>query len=153
MGLIIIIQPVSANDMKSAKEYRINLDSTDDKSGLTFYETPPPIQGVTATLVGRVPGPPPRQRNPELSSMQLVLIAYDTQKHEVTRVVIADPRLIRAETVGSSGQLETKIIYRKNVDFTVVLPDDPNIKRLKIYHPHWTGTNFILELIGETQLP
>ena len=152
MGLIIITRSVSANDMESAKEYCIHLASPGDESALTLAEKPMPVK-VTATLERHIPKSPRRQRSPELSSTQLVIIAYDMQEHEVTRVFIPDPRLIRAETVSPSGELETQNLYRKNVDFTIVIPDDPNIKELKMFHPHWTGKDFILELIGETQLP
>ena len=153
IGLIISIQPASANDIQGAKEYRIHLTSPGDDSALTLVEKPPPVRGVTATLTRNIPKMPRRQRNPEFSSTQIVIIAYDKEGREVTRVFLPDPRLIRAETVSPSGELQTQNIYRKDVDFTIVIPDDPNIKELKIYHPEWTGKNFILEPLGETQLP
>lgn len=155
IGLMMIGQPISAKDVKSAKEFRIHIGppTGEPMAPAPFAEILPKDNRFTVIEWRQIPGPPPRQRSYELSSEQIVIIAFDAQEQEITRVVITDPRLIRAETVDTSGDLTTKIIYRNTADFTVVLPDDPNIKELRIYHPHWTGTEFILELIGEIQLP
>jgi len=168
---IAIVQMVSAADLKDIKtgmEVRLQLGPSTDKTILKPSETqplpdgpkmtpfkkePPAMHRVTVIQHRRALEPPPRQRHPELSSEQLVVAAFDTQGREINRVVIADPRLVRAETVGPSGELITETFYRESAEFTIGLPDDPNITMLKIYHPHWTGTEFILEPIGETQLP
>lgn len=109
---------------------------------------------VTVIEQRRIPGPPPQQRNPELSSEQLVTVALDASGQEITRIVTPDPRLIRAETADPSGKLTSSgFIYQASTDLTISLPDDSRITTLKIYHPRWTGKKFILEQIGEVQLP
>lgn len=154
MVTIAIGQMAYTADVERAMEVRLNLgSSTDETISEPFKKQPPPMHRVTVTKHRRVPGPPPRQRHPELSSEQLVIVAFDAEGREITRVVIADPRLIRAETLGPSGELTSKIFYRESAEFTIVLPDDPNITTLKIYHPYWTGIEFVLKHIGETQLP
>jgi hypothetical protein len=117
-----------------------------------LVKTPSLSHSVTVTEHRKVPEAPPRQRNPELSSQQLVIKALDSKGQEITRVDVADPRLVRTQTVEPSGTIKCEVFYQDSVEFTVVLPDDPDITQLKIYHPHWTGTEFILEPIGETQL-
>lgn len=96
-----------------------------------------------------------RKRYPELSSKHIVIIARNKKGEEIDQSVLLDPRLIRAEIFSpESGQIvHSGKIYRADVDFIVDLPDDDGIDRIEFYHPRWTGTEFELELIGETQLP
>ncbi len=99
-----------------------------------------------------VTGSPVRHRHPELSSQQLVVVAVDNQGQEIARVLIPDPRVIRVEISDPSGKLSSEIIYRTQVEFPVVIPDDPRISNFKIYQPRWTGTEFLLELIDDGKL-
>ncbi|MGE5443534.1 MAG: hypothetical protein ACM3SR_02905 [Ignavibacteriales bacterium] len=65
-----------------------------------------------------------------------------------------DPRILRAETAESSGQLtSSELLYRDDVTFSVTIPDDPSTITLRIYQPRWTGKEFALDLIGEANLP
>jgi hypothetical protein len=96
---------------------------------------------------------PPKQRNPELSSDQLLVVAFDAKEKEIARIIIPDPRLIRAETFSLSGEIITsREYYRESTNFTLILPDNPSISNLKFYHPYWTGTEFILQFFGEVPL-
>ncbi len=101
----------------------------------------------------RVLGAPQVQRNPQLSEDKLVVSALDAQGKEITHVYIADPRLLRSENVDSQGNLTSKKkLYRRSAKLIIPLPDNPEIKSIQIFQPHWTGTEFTLELIGEAQL-
>ncbi|OGW53351.1 MAG: hypothetical protein A2Y81_03540 [Nitrospirae bacterium RBG_13_43_8] len=101
----------------------------------------------------RITARPPKQRNPELSSDQLLVVAFDAKEKEIARIIIPDPRLIRAETFSLSGEIMTsREYYRESTDFTLILPANPKISSLKFYHPYWTGTEFILQLFGEVPL-
>jgi hypothetical protein len=61
---------------------------------------------------------------------------------------------VRAEAFSPSGErTSSEEFYRTEAEFSVFLPDDPNIVELKIYQPQWTGSSFILELVGETVIP
>jgi hypothetical protein len=71
---------------------------------------------------------------------------------EALRIIIPDPRLLRAETSDESGRLSKKILYRPAVDFSIALPDNPSLESIKIFQPQWTGAEFILVPIGEARL-
>ena len=102
----------------------------------------------------RLSGPPPRQRSKQLSSRQIVVVGADASGKEISRVAIPDPRLIRAEMADESGKFTAKhIFFKESVDFLIALPDDPSITEIRIYHPHWTGTEFELQLVGQVDLP
>jgi hypothetical protein len=135
-------------------EYRLQLKTLIDESTLKPLETQPSLnQRVTVLERRGIPGPPPRQRNVEVSSQHIVVLGVDEIGRELARVVINDPRLIRAEIFDSSGEIiSTKLIYREFADILLVFPEDPRLFELKFYHPKWTGVNFTLEPIGEAQL-
>lgn len=111
------------------------------------------MEDFTVTEQRRLHHPLPRQRNPELSKEQLVVVALDSQGHELVRVLCPDPRIIRGEAADAKGKLISRVIYRDAADFSVVIPDNPRIGQLQIYHPNWTGSEFVLEPIGKVLLP
>jgi hypothetical protein len=39
-------------------------------------------------------------------------------------------------------------LYRARTQFTVVLPDVPQLTQTTLYQPRWTGTSWVLDLIG-----
>jgi hypothetical protein len=94
----------------------------------------------------------PRQRNPELSSQHLVVVVLGEGGEEITRVVVPDPRIVRAELPGPEGDLESELLIRDDVEWHLVIPDDPNAHTLEVFHPRWTGTAFVLDSIGSIQL-
>lgn len=166
---ILIGHVAAAGDMgKTSKEVRLHLGQSRDKElkgpsdrpmlserreGQQVKKERPKNHHVTVKKHRQVPGFPPKQRSPELSPTQLVVVGFDAHGREIARVVIPDPRLLRTEAVGFSGEMISETFYLAEVDLTVVLPDDPRIRLLKIYHPNWNGTELTLELIGETPLP
>jgi len=101
----------------------------------------------------RVPGSPPRQRNPELSSDQIVVVAVDAQGQEIDYHLIPDPRVLRAEHPGPTGELSGEVLHHAETELLIALPDDPAIRELRLYHPRWTGTAFVLDLLGRVPLP
>ena len=40
------------------------------------------------------------------------------------------------------------VLYRGTVDLLLVLPDSPQIVQAAIYQPHWTGSEWTLDLVG-----
>jgi len=94
----------------------------------------------------------PRQRAPELSPDQILVLAIDAEKQLKGWALIPDPRILRAEFPDASGELRGQVIYQPNVEFVVAIPDDPAISELRFYHPRWTGKEFELDLIGAIQL-
>jgi hypothetical protein len=100
------------------------------------------------TMSGRLP----RQREPELNSEQVVIIARDSSGKILDWQVVPDPRVVRAETPGPGGELSGRVFYRETAEFLFTLPNDASIARIDFHHPRWTGANFDLDLIGGVAL-
>ena len=94
----------------------------------------------------------PRQRALELSADQLLIVAVDRLGRDRQRMLLPDPRLLRAEWPDPTGELQGVVLHRANAEFFVPVPDDPAITELRVYHPRWTGTTFDLDLIGTVRL-
>ncbi len=152
--IIIIGHFVCPAVARPADEFRLRLSMQIDDSTLKPAKIqPPPTERMTVLERRRISGQVPRQRNVELSSQHLVVIGLDENGQEIARVVVIDPRLIRAEIFDPSGEIVTnKLIYREHAEFSLVFTEDPRLRKLKFYHPNWTETKFALELIGECQL-
>ncbi|WP_454064585.1 hypothetical protein [Candidatus Nitrospira salsa] len=141
-------------DSQGSLEVTLQLRSLNNTRSLkSAEEQASALQHVTIMTHRRVQGAPPKQRNPELSEQQLVVVALNVQGEEVTRVLIPDPRMIRAETVEPTGEIESRLFLKASGEYTIVLPNDSDIYSLKIFHPTWTGTEFVLEPLGETYVP
>jgi hypothetical protein len=97
-------------------------------------------------------GAMPRQRAIELSADQLLIIAVDRLGRDRQRLLLPDPRLLRAEWPDPTGELQGVVLHRAHADFFVPVPDDPAITELRVYHPRWTGQAFDLDLVGTVQL-
>ena len=145
---------VWATDEKAVEEIRVSLSTQIDYATLKPHSAQfSPENRIRILEKRRIPGPFPRQRNPEITSRHLVVIGFDEYGQEVDRIIVTDPRLIRAEVFDTSGAIQASAeIYRQNVEFSFVLPEDPHIHRLRFFHPRWTGKVFNLEIIGETYL-
>ncbi len=113
----------------------------------------PPARSVSVIEQRKIQGRPQQQRSPSLSEDQLVVVGLDASEHEIARTIIPDPRLVRAEGIGPKGQMTGQKLYLEVVDFPLVLPDDPRIVAIQVFQPRWTGTDFVLELVGSTQIP
>ena len=100
----------------------------------------------------RASGALPRQRAIELSADQLLIVAVDRLGRDRQRMLLPDPRLLRAEWPDATGELQGVVLHRANADFFVTVPDDPAITELRVYHPRWTGKTFDLDLLGTVQL-
>ena len=57
---------------------------------------------------------------------------------------MADPRVLRAEVPDASGERRALRLSHTDVEFTVVLPEDPSIAALVLYEPEWTGHDWRL---------
>jgi hypothetical protein len=154
LSFLMTSETVFPMDKSGTMEIRIHIGSRTVQPTLhTDQNVLSSIEELTVTEQRRLPSPFPRQRNPELSKEQLVIIALDSQGHEVVRVLCPDPRIIRAEVPDAAGKLVSRFIYRSAADFSVVIPDNPRISQLQIYHPNWMGSEFVLEPIGNVPFP
>jgi hypothetical protein len=93
-----------------------------------------------------------RQRDPQLSEHHLLVRVVNADGAIIDTQLILDPRVIRAEAPGPSGELQSKTLHRSSPDFLLTIPDDPGLRELRIYHPRWTGTAFVLDPLGTIAL-
>lgn len=100
----------------------------------------------------RIAGKLPRQRNPELSSDQLVVEALNGLGETVDKQLIRDPRILRAEAAGRTGAISGQVLHRTDPEFLLTLPDDPSITEVRVYQPRWTGSAYELDFMGTIQL-
>lgn len=106
------------------------------------------------TLLARrsLPGLLPRQRNPEVSSNQIAILAVNGEGKEIDGQLVPDPRILRVEQPGPNGELRGEVLHHVNTELLMSIPDDPDIVELRLYKPRWTGTTFILDLLGAIPL-
>jgi hypothetical protein len=98
-------------------------------------------------------GPMPRQRMPELSPDQILVVFMDDKGEQEDWALIQDPRILRAETPGPNGELRGNTIYRSNAEFLVPFSRSLRAASLKFYQPRWTGKEFSLDLLGALAIP
>jgi hypothetical protein len=118
---------------------------------------PPVAPGTRVPLftpleLKHTPGLLPRPRSLELSTDQIVVVGLDAQGKEVYRNVMLDPRILRAEGPGPTGELTGQVLYHARTEFLIAFPDDQEIAELRLYHPRWTGAAFALDLLASFDL-
>jgi hypothetical protein len=154
VSLILTIgQSVTGANAQMVQEVRITWDASAESRA-------PGVDGERRqapnrfTLLGRQTGPGllARQRNPELSSDQIVVVAVDSVGNEIDRQLVADPRVVRTELPAPSGRLKHEVHHRTRTELMITLPDDPAIAEIRLYHPRWTGNTFALDLLGTVSL-
>lgn len=87
----------------------------------------------------------PSHRSLELSPTHIFIVAVDATNKLRWWSIMPDPRVVRAETQTSMGELRAENYYVSNVTVVVAFPDDPQIANLRFYHPVWNGTDFDLK--------
>lgn len=112
------------------------------------------IASNVLTLLERrsVLGQVPRQRYPQLSSNQVVVIARNGNGQITDLQIIPDPRVLRAELPGPSGELSGQVLHHASTELLFALRDDSTTKEVELYHPRWTGTDYVLDIIGRVPL-
>jgi hypothetical protein len=116
---------------------------------------PQPATGAdrfTVIAVHRYPGARPRQRTPELSEEQILVITADARGEPRAWTLVTDPGLIRAERPGPDGGLTGETHRLARAELLVTLPADPQATGLRFYRPRWTGALFALDLLGTAGL-
>ena len=135
---------------QSVQEVRVRWDAY-------ILGAPPPqvspdrgLASNVLTLLERrsVSGQLPRQRYPQLSSNQIVVVARSGDGSIADLQIIPDSRVLRAELPGPTGELRGQVLHHASTDLLIVLRDDPRIREIELYHPRWTGTDYVLEIIG-----
>ncbi len=152
-------QPVFAENSTSTLEVLLKFSSTSITSESESVEKvvpfEPPLEKQHLKIIkSRVfKTSLPKHRSRELSNNHLVIIAADKHWKEITRVIMNDPRLVRAEVANKNGVFVLrKDLYRTNVSFPIVLPYDEKIQQIVALKPQWTGNEFVLKYIGNVNL-
>jgi len=111
-------------------------------------------QQVAVTLLGtdKRTGGLPRQRSFELASDHLLLVTVTADSRLRWFSLVPDPRVLRAERPGPTGQLTGEIIFQPNLDYSFNIPDDNESTELRLYHPRWNGQEFGLVLLSTIPL-
>jgi len=125
------------------QELRLHL-TTATKTGLGTEELRSQQTAVTVLGSEKRSGALGRQRSFELASDQLLLVTVTKDARLRWFSLVPDPRLLRAERPGPTGQLTGEVIFQPNLDFTFNIPDDNESTELRLYHPRWTGQEFVL---------
>jgi hypothetical protein len=99
-----------------------------------------------------VSDPPVRERDPQISSDELVIVAHDAQQREIGWQHVKDPRLVRSEQPGPTGVLSGQEFQRVNVDLVVRVPDDLLTVSLAVYEVRRSDAGLILRQLGTIPL-
>jgi hypothetical protein len=143
----------SVSIAQAVQEVRVRWDAYAGTLGpLVAPGAAPPANSFTVLERKRGSGSMPRQRNPEPSSNQIVVLAMSAAGKVIDGHLIPDPRILRAEGPNASGDLTGQVVHRTSTELLIAVPDDPAIVELQLYHPHWTGTTFVFDLIGTIPL-
>jgi hypothetical protein len=153
--LVLPIGLAEAGDTGMTRVIELHVSSTSPNAARDNLSAAPPTDNTIKILSQkRTQGALPKQRNPELSQQNLVIVGVNAQGQEISRTVMLDPRIIRAETAEPSGKLTSSgLLYRNDATFSVMVPDEPGVIGLKVYQPRWSGSEYTLDLIGEAKLP
>lgn len=145
--------PALPAEAQTFHEVRIRWDAADASSrDQAPTEKEPSSRVLTAVERRKRNRPLPRQRSLELSTNQLLVVAVNGQRQLRWWSLIPDPRILRAESPDAGGQLSGKVLHHSKAEFIVAFPDDETIIELRLYHPHWTGSEFTLEPLGTIPL-
>jgi hypothetical protein len=151
-GLPTAMHVARAAKPRSLVTWHIRLQTTPARPNATgamdVSETASAHHAATATSLRRVIDSLPP--SPAAGPGMLVVRGLDSGGNEVTRRTIKDPRLVRYEAAGTGGHLTTRRDFiRTQVEFDVLLPDDPRVTALSIASPgsDANGTPELNELV------
>jgi len=106
-----------------------------------------PLNRFAVVARSSLRGPLVRERDPQWSEHDLVVVAVDGTGRETSWQRVRDPRILRAELPGPTGELTGDVLYRPEAELVVVVPD-ATTTGLHVYETHWTGEQFVLRQLG-----
>lgn len=95
-----------------------------------------------------VRGPLVRERDPQWSEEELVVVALDAAGRETSWQKVRDPRVLRSEQPGPTGELQGEIFHRLETELVVAVPD-ATTTALRVYETRWDGVQFVLRPLGQ----
>ncbi len=90
----------------------------------------------------------PQARAPQVVQGTLVVAGYDLQDRELSRSVVNDPRLVRAEFPDETGLLSGTVLYRADAVLQITVPSGIGITRFRVFEPQWTDGSMELTELG-----
>jgi hypothetical protein len=159
-GLAAVPQLASSGSAAASTELTIRWTSGLETAAAGGAGAPPvrqaqlsPVQTLSLVASRSVNAPVVRERDPQLSWDQLVVVAVDAAGTELGWLLVKDPRIIRAEEPTATGVLTGQILYRPSTEFPVSLPGGLPVAAIRIYQATWTGDGFVLESLGSVSVP
>jgi hypothetical protein len=117
--------------------------------------TPKTVRASGAfSLVGerRYKDAPPRPRSLDLGPDGFLIVALDRTNRLKSFAVVRDPRIVRSEGPGEGGVLSGRTLYFEAIEFSVSVPDDPEIVELRLYEPGPSGAAIRFITAGSVRL-
>jgi len=131
------------------REARVRWETAEDSAAIAASPVQQRLGSArTVALSSKRSGNVPRQRSLELSTEQLLVIGVGDNSQALWWHTLVDPRLLRSEAPGVTGEIKNENLYLPRVDFAITYPDGAGIKALRLYHPVWNGKEFQLQLVG-----
>src|SRR6185503_789505 len=90
-----------------------------------------------------------RERQPELSADQIVVVVQNAAGRELDWRLAPNTRIVRAEAPGADGRLAGQVMERPSAELLVTIPDVPGADRIRLYRPVWTGKEYTLEPLAD----
>jgi hypothetical protein len=144
------IPQAQAND--AVRELRIKWTVARPVASAVGAATPAPTH-TFALVDQRVSrGALPRDRRPELSTDQLVVVVLGVDDVVLDWRLVRNPRLMRAESPGPDGVLSGTTVEFPTAELSVAVVDVSGARTIRIYQPRWTGTEFMLDAVGDLGL-
>lgn len=143
--------PQAAAINNRVRELRIRWTAAPTPSSTGGESTAVPSLAVVGerTIAGSIR----RQRDPQLTTNDLVIVQRRADGRAVDWTIIPNPRVVRAEVPGADGRLTGRTVLRDDVELMVIVTPATAAVSVSIYQPRWTGTEHLLDLIGEVALP
>ena len=138
-----------ARDVQRVRQLRIAIVSAEPDAG----STQPAQPRMLALLEQRVvPGGLRRERFAQLSYDRLVVVVQDAAGRELDWRLVPNPGIVRADAPGPDGRLRGGTIEIDSVELSIAIPDVEGADRVDIFRPRWTGSEYLLDLVGRVRL-
>ena len=120
----------------------------------TFAGDPlPPLEQLKVVERKRINQRPSGDRNLSPAEGQIIVQALSQDDQILWHKMMPNPRLIRAEIFTGSGKFEEETQFvRKNVEFSIVVPDNPAIHKVQILETQASHRGLVLTTLGTIQL-
>lgn len=108
-----------------------------------------PLNQLQIVGRGAVRGALVRERDPQWSPDDLAVVILDAAGRETSWQKVRDPRLVRAELPGPTGELQGRVFYRAVAELVVTVPDIAAAASLRVYEGYVTGGQLVLREVAQ----